>query len=511
MKNYLVKALILGMTMAFLLSFGILPTLAADKTKYGGVLKFNHGKEAGIIGYPPMVRGWNNEYACLVLENFLESDAKDPTKLVPRLMTDWSLAPDKSHYILKLRKGVKFHDGTNWNAQAAKWMIDTYKKEKAAQVADVSTVDVINENTIKVNLSQWDNTVLNYLGGLYAISPTAFEKNGKDWANYNPVGTSAFKMTDFKRKVHLKLEKFKDYYEKGLPRLDGITVVTIPDPMTAAAALKRGEIDAWMNVRQITAAELAAEGKWVAMSGYGPYYLINYNSADSSSPWSNLKMRQALEYAIDRESVAKVTGRGFRDPVWTILYGLDHKEAGTTPRKYNPAKAKQLMKEAGYPNGLKIDLFHMAGNENDAAAAYQAMLADVGIKATIKPLAGAAWHGKLFEPIRGSEILWGFLPGGMSNRIGAAKMNFTGTGQLFDRTLRPKGFVDAIKLAMAEVDMDKAMKHLNRAEKIAYDNAILCPVLVTRFAAVAAPYVKDAYFFYAEAPRPNLKWAWLDK
>jgi len=511
MKGHGAKILILMIVSVFILGLGTLPVSAADKVKYGGTLIFNHGKEAGIIGFPPLVRGWNNEYACIPMETLMESDPDEPSKIVPRLAASWELAPDKSHYIFKFQKGVKFHDGTPFNAQAVKWVIEKYKENNNLAVVNVSSVDVIDEHTAKINLSTWDNTQTNYLAGLYSSSPTAYEKNGQEWAGYNPIGTSPFKVTEFKRKVHLKLGKFKDYYEKEYPRLDKIKIVTIPDPMTASAALKRGEIDAWMNVMQVTAAEIAKEGKWTISSGYGPYYLINYNSVDSSSPWSSLKMRQALEYAIDKEAVARVTGRGFRDPVWTVLYGLDHKRAGTTPRKFNPEKARQLMKEAGYPNGLKIELYHYAGVENDAAAVFQGMLADVGIEAKITPLAGAAWHGKLFEPIRGSEILWGFLPGGMSNVIGAAKMNFTGTGQLFDKTVRPEGFVEAINMALGEENMGKAMDHMYRAEKIAYDNAILGPVLVTRFVAVSAPYVKDADFFYAAAPRPNLKRAWLDK
>jgi ABC-type transport system substrate-binding protein len=343
------------------------------------------------------------------------------------------------------------------------------------------------------------------------ISPTAFEKNGEEWANYNPVGTGPFKMVEFKRNVSIKFEKFKDYYEEGLPYLDGIHIIHIADPMTAASSLKRGEVDGWMNVEQIMASELAKGSQWDVSTGFGPYYLINFNSSDPESPWSKLKMREALEYAIDREAVARVTGRGFRFPVWTVLYGLDPKKVVTTPRKYNPDKAIQLMNEAGYPKGLNIKLFHMAGQEKDAATIFQGYLDKVGIKTQLEALAGAAWHGKLFEPIKGSELVWGFLPGNLISPLQSAYQAMTEKSPLFQTVKRPEGFNEALARAFSKEDINSGMEDLSRAEKLAYEFAMLCPVLVTKFVALNAPYVKDAYWFYATAPRPNFKYAWLER
>jgi len=512
MKKFILFTFVLTLACGFLVTHGVQPASAAEKGKYGGILKFNHSKPAGIIGNPMMIRGWNNEYAAIPLENLIQADPVNLGQLAPRLATSWELAPDRSNYTLKLRKGVKFHDDTPFNAQAVKWNLDKWVNSSSAVLKEVQSVEVIDDYTIRLNLSAWNNVTIYQLAmDVWIVSPTAFEKNGEKWANYHPVGTGPFKMVEFKRNVSIKFEKFKDYYEEGLPYLDGIHILHIADPMTASASLKKGEVDGWMNVEQVTASNLAKEGKLEVSTGFGPYYLINFNSVDPESPWSKLKMREALEYAIDREAVARVTGRGFRFPVSNVLYGVDNEKAGTTPRKYNPEKAMQLMSEAGYPNGLNIKLFHMAGQEKDAATIFQGSLAEVGIKVQLEALAGAAWHGKLFEPIKGSELVWGFLPGSLINPIQSAYQFMSEKSPLFQTVKRPVGFYEALNQAVSREDLNSGLGDIYQAEKLAYEFAMLSPVLVTKFVALNAPYVKDAYWFYASAPRPNLKHAWLDR
>ena len=512
MRKFVLLAVVFTLACGFLVTHGALSASAAEKGKYGGILKFNHSKPAGIFGNPWMIRGYNNEYAAIPLENLIQADPDDLGQLAPRLATSWELASDRSSYTLKLRKGVKFHDDTPFNAQAVKWNLDKWVESSSAVLKEVKSVEIIDDYTVRLNLSAWNNVTIYQLSmDVWIVSPTAFEKHGEKWANYNPVGTGPFKMVDFKRNVSMTFEKFKDYYEEGRPYLDGIQILHIADPMTASASLKRGEVDAWMNVEQVTASNLAKGGGLEISTGFGPYYLINYNSVDPASPWSKLKMREALQYAIDTAAVAKVTGRGFRFPVSSVLYGIDNKKSGTTPRTYNPEKARQLINEAGYPDGLSIKLYHMAGQELDAATIFQGALAEVGIKVQLEALAGAAWHGKLFEPIKGSELVWGFLPGSLINPVQSAYQFMSEKSPLFKSCKRPDGFYEALNQAVSRKDLNSGLEDIYRAEKLAYEFAMLCPVLVTKFGAINKPYVKDAYWFYASAPRPNLKHAWLDK
>ncbi|MFC1891301.1 ABC transporter substrate-binding protein [Thermodesulfobacteriota bacterium] len=512
MKKFILITMVALIT-GFMLGNTEQPTFAAGNAKSGGILKINMGRTADIIGNPLKIRGANTEYARIPLESLLQHSPNEPGKLIPMLATSWELTPDQSRYILKLRRDVKFHDGTAFNAQAVKWNLDKWLESKSPIFEDVASIDIIDEDTVQINLSKWNNQMLYNIdnGSTYMISPTAFEKNGEDWANYNPVGTGPFKLVEFKRKVILKFEKFKDYYKEGLPLLDGLQFSQIVDPMTAMASLKRGELDAWMSVDPISASELVKEGKWQIDTANGPGFFLTYNSVDPESPFYKQEVREALEYAIDRDRIAELSGRGFRKGVRTIIYGLDYKKAGTTPREYNPDKAKQLLKEAGYPNGFKLKLFFQSPNERDSAVAFQGYLKEVGIEAKLEAVAGAGWHGKAYTPSENGELLYGWLRPNPSS-LKAANLNMVkGAWPLLQRIKRPDALDAILDQAFSEPDIDKAVQHLYRAEKLVYDFAMFCPILFRQAITIKAPYVKDAIYGYGFMTRFNLERAWLDK
>jgi len=496
----------------FMLGNSVQPVFASGNAKSGGNLMINLGRPAQIIGDPLRVFGVHSEYARIPLEGLFQYDPNERGKLIPMLATSWELASDKSHYTMKLRSGVKFHDGTDFNAQAVKWNLDRWLESKSPLLKDVNAIDVIDEHTIRINLSKWNNLMLyNFDNNTFIISPTAFEKNGEDWAGYNPVGTGPFKLVKFKRNVVLKFEKFKEYYKEGLPLLDSLDVSQIVDPMTAMACFKRGEIDAWMDVDAISASELSKEGKWQIETANGPVYFLNYNSVDPESPFFKQEVREALDYAIDRDRVAELSGRGFRKGVRTFFYGLDYKKAGTTIREYNPEKAKQLLKEAGYPDGFKVKLFFLSPAERDTAVAFQGYLKEVGIDVNVEGMAGAGWREKGLTPIKNGEMIYSFLPPS-SSPLKAGNITFVkGAWVRLQRIKRPDGLDEILDQAFSEKDLDAGIKHLYKAEKLVYDYAMICPVIVRQGITIKAPYVKDAPSGYGFMPRFNLERAWLDK
>ena len=514
MKKFLLISLVVLLVGGFVLSYGAQPVMAAAKGKYGGILRFNHSKPAGIIGNPLKIRGWNHEFVDFVLQTLITPSHKELGKFEPTLATSWKLAPDKSHIIFKLRKGVKFHDGTDFNAQAAKWNLDRWVKSKRPRLDKVTSIEVLDDYTIKCNLSGWDNVVLfDFAKDTFIVSPTAWEKHGEEWANYHPVGTGAFKLVEYKRNVFLRYEKFDDYWRKGLPYLDGIYVTQIPDPMTAIASLKKGEIDAWIGVDPISGSELRKEGGWGISTNPGPHGVFQFNSEDPNSPWSDKRMREALEYAINKKAIAKITGRGFFYPIYEIIHSIPDpaKKAGTVPRKYNPDKARKLLKEAGYPK-LKVKLRYGVGpTGQDAVVAMQANLADVGITIEPEPLTGAAFHRLLFEPITGSDLILGNERGGPNELLVSVDETLAPGSVFFQGIKRPKGFNELLEKALQEEKMGKTMKLLYKMEKLAYDDAMFVPLWGVLFIAVQAPHVKDAIWFYASMPYPKFDWAWLEK
>ena len=130
MKKVLFAVLILTLVCGFLLTHGVQSVMSAEKGKYGGILKMNHSKPAGIIGHPLKIRAWNHEFIDNTLQTLIRASNTEMGVYEPVLATSWELAPDKSSYTFKLRRGVTFHDGTPFNAQAAKWNLDMWVKSK---------------------------------------------------------------------------------------------------------------------------------------------------------------------------------------------------------------------------------------------------------------------------------------------------------------------------------------------------------------------------------------------
>jgi len=510
MKKILFVTLILTVVCGFLLMNGIQPVMAAEKGKYGGILKMNHSKPAGIIGNPLKMRGWNHEFVDNTLQTLIRSSHTEMEAYIPLLATSWELAPDKSYYIFKLRKGVTFHDGTPFNAEAAKWNLDLWVKAKRPGLKTLTSVDIIDDYTIRCNLSAWDSVTLrDFSRQSVMISPTAWKEKGEKWIDYNPVGTGPFKLKQFKRNVHVKFVKFDDYWEKGLPYLDGIEFLQIPDPMTTIASLKRGEIDAWMGVDPVSAAELQNTKGITIIPNPALHNLLQFNSEDPKSPWADRRMREALEYAVDKPALARSVGRGFFIPVYQIIHSLPP-GAGTTPRQYNPEKARQLIKAAGHEN-LKVKLFFSVGPNQDAAVALQAYLGEVGIQIVPTPLQGPAFHRKLFEPVVGTDLLFGNQRGARQALIGPASEAFGRGSVFFQGVKRPAGFTELLDKALQEEDIRVSLKYLHQMEKMAYDDAMFVPLYAIKLIVAQSTDVKDANWFWAGAPYPELSRAWLDR
>ena len=510
MKKVLFALLILTLMCGFLITNGIQPVMAAEKGKYGGILKMNHSKPAGIIGNPLKIRGWNHEFIDNTLQTLIMTSNTEMGAYDPLLATSWELAPDKSSYTFKLRKGVTFHDGTPFNAEAAKWNLDMWVKSKRPRLDKVTSVDVIDDYTIRCNVSGWEAvTLADFSKDTFMISPTAWEKHGENWIDYHPVGTGPFKLKEFKRNVHVKFEKYEDYWRKGFPYLDGLHFSQIPDPMTTIAALKRGEIDGWMGVDPISAAELQKDKDLVVIPNPALHNLLQFNSMDPKSPWSDKRMREALEYAIDKVALAKTVGRGFFTPVYEIIHSIPP-GAGTTPRTYDPEKARQLIKTAGYEN-LQVKLYFSTGPDQDAIVALQAYLAAVGIKVEPVPIQGPLFHQKLFEPAVGSDLIFGNQRGARTEVLGPADETLASGSVFFQGVKRPEGFDDLLNKALQQEDINESLKYLFKMEKLAYDDAMFVPIYQIKLIVAQSTAVKDAFWFWAGAPYPNLERAWLEK
>ena len=314
-------------------------------------------------------------------------------KLVNVLADSYDVTKDGLVYTIKLKKGIKFHDGTTFDATAVKANLDRVidpanKLKRYTLFNRVAKTEVVDPATVKITLKEQFSPFINVLAHPSAvmISPTALKKYGKEIA-FHPVGTGPFEFVEWKQTDYLKGKKFAGYWKTGYPKIDTITWKPVVDNNTRSAVMQTGEADFAFSIPFEQAAVLKASPKVDLIDG--PSIIQRYVSFNTQvKPFNDPKVRQAINYAINKEALAKVAFAGYAVPAQGVVPpGVDFAEK-LGPWPYDPAKARELLKEAGYPNGFETTLWS-AYNHTTAQKVIQFVqqqLQQVGIKAQVQAL-----------------------------------------------------------------------------------------------------------------------------
>jgi peptide/nickel transport system substrate-binding protein len=329
----------------------------------------------------------------------------DPIKQQPVPFLAESVIEDSAGKTVtfKLRSGVNFQDGTPCDAAAIKWNLDqeVIAPNTAPDFVDVASINVVDSLTVKVNFNNWDNSFLREMCWDSAvISPSAYDKNGLDWARTNPCGTGPFKLVTFQRDVKKEFQKWDGYWQKGKPYLDGIVINIIADPTVQLASLLKGENDVLGGLNPTDAKTVKENAGLViqqAELANGTYICLAGDSANADSPFSKLAVRQAVSYAIDREAIKKYVYYDYAE----VTNGLNSPQCWTyNPNvvgyKFSPDKARVLLGDAGYSGGFSAALYCRPEKYyKDMATAIQSNLADIGIKMDLQVL-NPGQYGQMF-------------------------------------------------------------------------------------------------------------------
>jgi peptide/nickel transport system substrate-binding protein len=339
-------------------------------------------------------------YLLPVLEPLIgqSKDGLVPTKLA----TGWAVAPDGKSVTIQLRKGVKFQDGTDFNADAVKYNLDLEIGVRS-EVASLKSVDVIDTYTVKLNLSSFSNTLLQqlaYVAGMMQ-SPTALKTNDKAWFSTHAIGTGPFLLDSFNSPTSLVFKKFTGYWDTGKPYLDELRWTFVVDPVTAELSFRSGSAQVWDQLIPANLKSISSLGLNVTTAPKTIWMAIG-DSANSNSPFAKIQVRQAIDYAIDKKTVVNTFGFN----VWEApTQPISSKQSGYIPnfqgRTYDAAKAKQLLADAGYANGFNTKLTVRNNFDMNVIGAYQAYLKTVGINAeivsadtgTYRQLLSKGWDG----------------------------------------------------------------------------------------------------------------------
>jgi ABC-type transport system substrate-binding protein len=278
--------------------------------------------------------------------------------IVPDLAESWEIQEGGRVYTFHLHRGVRFHDGTPCDAEAVTWnlahVMDPESKAQQARFFDlVDGVEVLDRHTLRVSLKYPSSVLLPSLaihgsGGLRLISPTAYQRWGKDFA-LHPVGTGPFRLSEWEQNRRIVLERNADYFKPGLPRLERVELQIMKDGVTRVAALRAREVEFVNWVPREHAKRLEQDPHirvWREPETTGVFLVPTL----SRPPWDDLRVRRAvLGYGLDREAMAKAALLGYGRPLVSLVaHGLRGHVGLLEMYPYDPGKARALLKEAGF-------------------------------------------------------------------------------------------------------------------------------------------------------------------
>lgn len=322
----------------------------------------------------------------------------------PRLATDWTISDDGLVYTFNLREGVVFHNGEPFEADDVVYTFERAKSEgipyTLARVGVIDTIVALDTHTVVITLSKFDSGFMNNLANTYPVGTAIMNREaGKasDPAVFM-VGTGPFKMVSYAPERELVFEANKDYWEADRPKVDNLIIRYIPEQQAQLAALQAGEIDIMFPVPE-TALVLEGDSN-VTIQEIVSANVVRINVNSGRPPLDNVDVRRAISLAIDRQEMVDAALLGKGSPSSHIPEGYAW---GIAPedQPYNTrdvAAAKQLLADAGFPDGFHLELMHLAGygtylDRNMEVLAAQ--LEEIGITTTIVPLELASWLDRL--------------------------------------------------------------------------------------------------------------------
>ena len=327
-----------------------------------------------------------------IYDNLVEADENG--EYVPSLAEDYEVSDDETEYTFYLRQDVKFHDGTQMTADDVVYSINrTIEKGWAADmVSAIDTVEKVDDYTVKLILSKPFGGMIGSLASPYfsIMSQAYAEENGEDAVEREPMGTGAYKFVEWVSGDHITVEANEDYFG-GAPSIKTITFRPITDKNTGLVALHAGETDVFLNINN-SDIEVVESDDNLAFYSTDLAAVLSLNMNIEVEPLDDVKVRQAINYAINRDNVitGALEGNGTpaNSPISPTCDGYSDQVEGYT---YDPDRAKELLQEAGYDS---LDL-HLKIKEDSklqkVAQVVQSDLKEVGINVEIDILEAGAY------------------------------------------------------------------------------------------------------------------------
>jgi len=345
------------------------------------------------------------------------------TQMAPSLAESWTVSPDQRVYEFKLREGLKFHNGDPFTAEDVKFSFARAKGAKQLQ-DKVREVTVVDRYRVRFQLAEPWPDFMTFYGTLATsagwIAPKKYmEQVGVEGFKKHPIGLGPYKFVSHTPGVELVMEAFEGYWRK-VPSVKRLVYKSVPEATTRLAMLKRGDVD----IAYLLDAPMAEDIKRdpalkLAFSGaIGTFYLDFLEQWDPKSPWADRRVRLAASLAIDRKGLNEAENLGASRLNGNIVPRTFEFAIPLEPHPYDPAKARQLLAEAGYPNGFDAGDVHPWPPYSSVGETVAGNLAAVGIRARVRTMERAAFYSALAsKKLKGVCVCINAVSGNAASRL----------------------------------------------------------------------------------------------
>jgi peptide/nickel transport system substrate-binding protein len=494
------------------------PVVWAQQPKSGGTLRVAY--ESDVAGLDPHVSPGIQAWHVVgnLFSSLLSIDAE--LNYVPDLAESWDILEDGKVYVFHLRKGVKFHDGTDFDAEVVRWnyqrtMDPEEKALDAPYYSMVEAVEVLDAHTVKFVLKHPSTTLLPVMAanraGFLQISPAAYRRWGKEEIRLHPVGTGPFKLARWDQNQLIVLEKNPQYFKPGLPHLDRVELRVMKDGITRVTALRAGEVEFANAIPREHVERLAKDPQIRVLRGRETQRVTTIFNFRNPT-FTDVRVRRALGgYGIDRQAIVKTGLLGLGRPSWSFVpYGArDHLDFGED-YPYAPEKARALLKEAGYDerNPLRYSIMAHAAEAAlpNIATILKTQYAKLGVEVTVEVIDRPIYLRRLTRDrdwdqalIFSSAALDAYsVSRALDTRAGNNTMNHN------DKQ------VDALIDRMREAATEEAFRQAGHdIQRYIADQMMIADIASVPFLQAARPHVKG--YEHLHGFKIQFETTWLDK
>ena len=358
--------------------------------------------------------------AAIVVEHIFDKlvDIDEEGNIIPELATSWEISSDGLEYTFHLRKDAKFQDGTPVNASAIVYNVDRMLRQLPPEeniprmplityVMMMDHAEAIDEYTVKIVLKYPHAPFLSRIGTSCCgiVSPTAAKKWGPEEFGEHPVGSGPYKLVEWRHGERIVLERNENYWGK-LPPTKRIIFVIVPEAATRVTMLEAGDVDLIVSPPTTDIPLLESNPNFI-VDKHPSTRVIYIGMNTQWGPLRDVRVRKALNYAVDKEAIVKTILGGLGvvmdSPCTKEMFG--HYSVGAYP--YDPEKAKELLAEAGYPNGFKVTLHHPTGRyfmDVKIAEAVQSYLMAVGVDCELITMDWPSYMAIISKPLEETPL-----------------------------------------------------------------------------------------------------------